>query len=126
MDVQLRSCVRHARRRRQFGSRIGDFQAVAHPIAEMRQRLDSARLLLLRACWLIDNGRNAVTETSLAKIAVSEAAIANGLAAVQVFGGSGYLAETGVEAQLRDALPSRIFSGTNEIHRTLVARGMGL
>jgi L-prolyl-PCP dehydrogenase len=126
MDVQLRSCVRHARRRRQFGSRIGDFQAVAHPIAEMRQRLDSARLLLLRACWLIDNGRNAVSETSLAKIAVSEAAIANGLAAVQVFGGSGYLAETGVEAQLRDALPSRIFSGTNEIHRTLVARGMGL
>lgn len=126
MDAQLRTCVRHARRRRQFGHRIGEFQAVAHPIAEMRQRLDSARLLLLRACWLMDEGRTDATAISLAKLAVSEAAVANSLTAVQVLGGSGYLAESGVEAQLRDSLPSRIFSGTNEIHRTVVARGMGL
>lgn len=126
MDAQLRQCVRHARRRRQFGQRIGEFQAVAHPIAEMRQRLDGARLLLRRACWHMDQGKADVTEISLAKLAVSEAAVANSLAAVQVLGGIGYLAETGVEAQLRDALPGRIFSGTNEIHRTMVARGMGL
>ncbi|TDQ00492.1 acyl-CoA dehydrogenase family protein [Labedaea rhizosphaerae] len=126
MDAQLRQCVRHARKRRQFGHRIGEFQAVAHPIADMRQRLDAARLLLYRACWRMDQGHNDVTEISMAKIAVSEAVVANSLTAVQLFGGKGYLVETGVEAQLRDALPSRIFSGTNEIHRTLVARGMGL
>jgi len=126
MDDQLRRCVRHARRRRQFGRRIGEFQAVAHPIAEMRLRLEGARLLLYRACRHLDEGRTDVTEVSLAKLAVSEAVVANSLTAVQLFGGSGYLAETGVEAQLRDALPSRIFSGTNEIHRNIVARGMGL
>jgi clorobiocin biosynthesis protein CloN3 len=126
MDAQLRRCVRHARTRRQFGHRIGEFQAVAHPIAEMRLRLDGARLLLYRACAHMDEGRSDVAEISLAKLAVSEAVVANSLAAVQLFGGSGYLVETGVEAQLRDALPSRIFSGTNEIHRSIVARGMGL
>ena len=126
MDDQLRRCVRHARRRRQFGKRIGEFQAVAHPIAEMRHRLDSARLLLYRACWRMDQGRADTTEVSLAKIAVSEAAVANGITAMQVFGGSGYLAETGIEAQLRDSLPARVFSGTNEVHRAIVARGMGL
>jgi clorobiocin biosynthesis protein CloN3 len=126
MDEQLRRCVRHARRRKQFGRRLGEFQAVSHPIAEMRQRLDSARLLLHRATWLMDQGRTDVTAVSLAKIAVSEAAVANSVTAMQLFGGSGYLTETGIEAQLRDSLPSRIFSGTNEIHRGIVARGMGL
>jgi L-prolyl-[peptidyl-carrier protein] dehydrogenase len=126
MEEQLHRCVTHARNRRQFGKRIGEFQAVAHPIAEMRQRLEGARLLLYRACWLVDRGRADMTAVSLAKLAVSEAAVANSLAAMRVFAGSGYLAETGIEAQLRDSLPSTVFSGTNEIHRTIVARGMGL
>lgn len=126
MDEQLRRCVRRARERRQFGHRIGEFQAVAHPIAEMRQRLDSARLLLYRACWHMDEGRTDVTEISLAKVAVSDAAVANSITAMQVFGGNGYLTETGIEAQLRDSLPSTIFSGTNEMHRSIIARGMGL
>ncbi|MBN6039758.1 acyl-CoA dehydrogenase family protein [Amycolatopsis sp. 195334CR] len=126
MEAQLKRCVTHARRRQQFGKRIGEFQAVAHPIAEMRQRLESARLLLYRACWLMDQGRTDVTAVSLAKLAVSEAAVANSLTAMRVFAGSGYLAETGIEAQLRDSVPSTTFSGTSEIHRTIVARGMGL
>jgi len=125
MDAQLRRTVRHTRRR-QFGRRIGEFQAVSHPIAEMRLRLDGARLLLYRACWRMDHGRADATEISLAKIAVSEAAVANSVTAMQVFGGAGYLTETGVEAQLRDSLPAKVFSGTNEIHRGIVARGMGL
>ncbi|HEX6355330.1 acyl-CoA dehydrogenase family protein [Actinophytocola sp.] len=126
MAEQLDRCVRHARSRRQFGRRIGEYQAVAHSISAMRLRLESARLLLYRACRHMDQGRADVTEISLAKVAVSEAAVANGLAAMQVFGGSGYLTETGIEAQLRDALPSRVFSGTNEIHLSIVARGTGL
>jgi clorobiocin biosynthesis protein CloN3 len=63
---------------------------------------------------------------SAAKLAVSEAAVANSQTAMRVFAGSGYLAETGIEAQLRDCMPSTVFSGTSEIHRTIIARGMGL
>jgi clorobiocin biosynthesis protein CloN3 len=62
----------------------------------------------------------------MAKIAVSEAAVANSLDAVQIFGGAGYLSATGIEQQLRDCVPSTIFSGTTEIHRELIARGVGL
>lgn len=126
MEHQLERCVSHARDRRQFRRRIGDFQAISHRIAIMAQRLESARLLLYRACWLMDKGRDHGFAVSLSKTAVSEAAVANGLDAVQIFGGSGYLVPNGIEQQLRDAVPSTIFSGTTEIHRGIIAREMGL
>ncbi len=125
MDRQLEQCVAHARTRRQFGRSIGEFQAVSHRVAAMKQRLEGARLLLYRACWLLDQGREHVTAVALAKTAVSEAAVANGLDAVQIFGAAGYLAG-GAERQLRDCVPSTIFSGTTEIQRELVARELGL
>jgi clorobiocin biosynthesis protein CloN3 len=126
MDHQLERCAEHARRRKQFGQSIGGFQAISHRIATMKQRLESARLLLYRACWLMDAGRDYLAAASLSKIAVSEAAIANGIDAVQIFGGAGYLQATGIESQLRDAVPSTIFSGTTEIHREIVAKEAGL
>jgi clorobiocin biosynthesis protein CloN3 len=125
MERQLEQCVERARGRRQFGRPIGDFQAVSHRIAVMKQRLEGARLLLYRACWLLDRGRARPAEVALAKAAVSEAAVANSLDAVQVFGGDGYLAGPGgpgIEQQLRDTVPTTIFSGTTEIQRELVAR----
>ncbi|WP_405847075.1 acyl-CoA dehydrogenase family protein [Streptomyces sp. NBC_01518] len=126
MEEQLSRCVAHVRTRRQFGRPLGDFQAISHRIAVMSQRLESARLLLYRACWLMDQGRVDQTAVSLAKVAVSEAAIANGLDAIQIFGGSGYLVPTGIEQQLRDAVPSTLFSGTTEIHREIIAKEAGL
>lgn len=126
MDRQLERCVEHARTRRQFGRGIGEFQAVSHRIAAMKQRLEGARLLLYRACWLLDQSRDHVTAVALAKTAVSEAAVANGVDAVQIFGAAGYLADGGIERQLRDAIPTTIFSGTTEIQRELIARELGL
>jgi clorobiocin biosynthesis protein CloN3 len=126
MRRQLDQCVGHAQSRRQFGSAIGRFQAVSHRIVTMRQRLEGARLLLYRACWLLDHGRDRTGAVALAKLAVSEAAVANGLDAIQVFGGRGYLSEDGIERQLRDAIPATVFSGTSEIQRELVAREEGL
>ncbi|MFI6599317.1 acyl-CoA dehydrogenase family protein [Nonomuraea sp. NPDC050536] len=126
MRRQLDECVAHAKRRRQFGRPIGAFQAVSHRIATMTQRLESARLLLYRACWLLDRDRPDSQATALSKLAVSEAAVANSLDAVQIFGGPGYLAGTGSEAQLRDSVPSVIFSGTSDIQREIIARGAGL
>jgi clorobiocin biosynthesis protein CloN3 len=126
MDEQLDRCVAHARDRRQFGRPIGRFQAVSHRIARMRQRLESARLLLYRACWLIDSHRPAQAPAALAKVAVSEAAVANSLDAIQIFGGAGYLTSCGIERNLRDCVPSRLFSGTNDIQLELIAREAGL
>ncbi|MEU5959452.1 acyl-CoA dehydrogenase family protein [Streptomyces sp. NPDC047525] len=125
MERQLGQVVEHATGRRQFGQRIGEFQGVSHKIAEMRQRLESARLLLYRACWLMDEGQEHVAAVAMSKIAVSEAAVANSTVAVQLFGGRGYLAG-GAEEQLRDSVPSTLFSGTTEIQRELIAKGLGL
>lgn len=126
MERQLEACVAHVRERRQFGRRLSAFQAVTHRVADMVGRMEAARLLLYRACWLKDAGREDVTATALAKVAVSEASVANSLDAVQLFGGRGFLAADGVEEQLRDCVPTTIFSGTSEIHRELVARERGL
>lgn len=125
MDRQLAECVDHATKREQFGQPLSSFQAVSHRIADMVHRLESARLLLYRACWLMDAGRDAGQAVALAKLAVSEAAVANSLDAVRLFGGRGYLRSSSVEADLRDAVPSTIFSGTSEIQRELIARGAG-
>jgi L-prolyl-[peptidyl-carrier protein] dehydrogenase len=126
MRRQLDGCVAHARQRRQFGRPIGAFQAVSHRIATMTQRLESARLLLYRACWLLDQGRADSVAVAVSKLAVSEATIANSVDAIQIFGGPGYLASTGVEAQLRDSVPSVIFSGTTDIQREIIANKAGL
>jgi clorobiocin biosynthesis protein CloN3 len=126
MEVQLDQCVDHAQNRRQFGRSIGNFQAISHRLATMKLRLETSRLLLYRACWYLDQGRSAVEAAALAKTAVAEAAVANALDAVQVFGARGYLAADGIGQQLQDAIPLNIFSGTTEIQREVVARSMGL
>ena len=126
LDRLVERCVGYARTRRQFGRRIGEFQAVADRIVNMKLRLDSARLLMYRACWAMDNGGGSALDVALAKLAISEGAVASALDAVQVFGGRGYLRADGIEAVLRDTVPSTIFSGTSDIQRVLVAREMGL
>jgi len=122
----IRRCVEHARERRQFGMRLADIQPVADRLAEMKLRLESGRLLLYRACAELDGGQDPSLWTALAKLAVSEAAIATALDAARIFGGRGYLKEHGIEAAVRDALPATTFSGTSDIQRQLIARGMGL
>ncbi|MFD9390430.1 acyl-CoA dehydrogenase family protein [Streptomyces sp. NPDC060000] len=126
MEGQLAQCVDHARSRKQFGRSIGNFQAISHRLATMKLRLETSRLLLYRACWYLDQGRPAVEAAALAKTAVAEAAVANALDAVQVFGARGYLAADGIGQQLQNAIPLNIFSGTTEMQREVVAKSMGL
>jgi L-prolyl-[peptidyl-carrier protein] dehydrogenase len=126
MDDQLERCVSHARERRQFNRPIAGFQSVSHRIATMKQRLEASRLLLYRACWLIDQEKPGQAAAALAKLSVSEAAVANSLDAVQIFGASGYLVDGGVERYLRDSVPTRLFSGTSEIQRDIIAKELGL
>ncbi|WP_282776709.1 L-prolyl-[peptidyl-carrier protein] dehydrogenase [Nocardia sp. CC201C] len=121
----LDSTIEFAGERVQFGAPIGDFQAVSHRIVDMVMRLESARLLLFKAAADLADGGNSEVWSGLAKIAVSEAAVQLGLDAIGVRGGLG-VTEGEAEALLRDALPSRIFSGTNEIQKNNVARALGL
>jgi len=126
MDRLIERAVEHAGRRRQFGRKLADFQAVANRIVEMKLRLESARLLLYRACWQMSQGQPAGLATALSKLAISEGAVASALDAVHVFGARGYLREGGIEAALRDSVPSVIFSGTSDIQRQLIAKELGL
>lgn len=126
LERLVESCIRHATERRQFGKRIGEFQSVSNRIADMKLTLESARLLLYRACWEMDQGKPAVLAIALSKLAVSEGVLAAATDAVRVFGGRGYLREDGIEATLRDAVPSTIFSGTSDIQRQLIAKEIGL
>jgi alkylation response protein AidB-like acyl-CoA dehydrogenase len=126
MEHQLESTIAFTRKRRQFGKPLSANQAVSHRLVDMKLRLESARLLLYHACWVFDSGRDAAVDISLAKLAVSEAAVQSGLDAVQLHGGLGYATELGFEQELRDAVPATIFSGTSQIQRELIARALGL
>jgi L-prolyl-PCP dehydrogenase len=126
MQRQLETVVDYARERRQFGKRIANFQAISHRIADMKLRMESARLLLYKACCAFDRGLDATLEISMAKLAISEAAVQSGLDAMQIHGGIGYTTALGIERELRDAIPATLFSGTSEIQRDLIARELGL
>jgi alkylation response protein AidB-like acyl-CoA dehydrogenase len=126
MRRQLERCVEHAKTRHQFGQPIGRFQAVAHRIAEMALRLETCRPLVYKIGWLKAQGRDATAEAAMAKLHVSRCFVENSLDAVQLFGASGYVAETGIERELRDSVGSLIYSGTNDIQKNLIAKSLGL
>jgi alkylation response protein AidB-like acyl-CoA dehydrogenase len=126
MQRQMEACTAYARERKQFGQAIGKFQAVAGKIADMYLRLEAARLLVYQAAWLGQQGKPALAEAAAAKLFTSEAWVATSLDAIQVHGAYGYMKESGVERDLRDAVASTIYSGTSEIQRVILARMLGL
>jgi L-prolyl-PCP dehydrogenase len=126
MERVLERCVEHARTRVQFKQRIGAFQSVSNRIVDMKLRLETSRLLLYRAGELHRAGKRCDEAVALSKLWISEAAVQTGLDAIQIFGASGMAPDTGVDALLRDAIPSRIFSGSSEMQRAIIARMMGL
>lgn len=125
MKRVLDSTIVHVREREQFGTPIGGFQAVSHRVVDMMARLEAARLMLYKAARGLADGDDDEIGPALAKIVVSEAAVQLGLDAVQLRGALGVL-DGEAETLLRDAVPSRIFSGTNEIQKNNVARALGL
>ncbi|SFQ37940.1 MULTISPECIES: L-prolyl-[peptidyl-carrier protein] dehydrogenase [Actinomadura] len=121
----LDDTIAFAAEREQFGAPIGEFQAVSHRIVDMVLGLESARLLLFDAARRLSAGEDCDVASGLAKLAVSEAAVRLGLDAVQLRGAAGVL-DGGPGALLRDALPARVFSGTNEIQKNNIARALGI
>jgi alkylation response protein AidB-like acyl-CoA dehydrogenase len=126
MEYQLEDCIRYAKERVQFGQPIGKFQAVSHRIAEMKLRLETARLLTYKAAWLKQMNRPAMLEAALANLHLSESYLQSSLDAVRIHGGRGYLTENEVERNLRDAVGGVVYGGTSDIQRNIVARLLGL
>lgn len=126
MERQLENCIRYARERRQFGQPIGKFQSVANRIADMKVRLETARLLLYKVAWLKKMGKSAIMEAALAKLYLSECFVQNSLDAVRVHGGYGYMTEFELERDLRDSVGGTIYSGTSDVQRMIIARLSGL
>jgi alkylation response protein AidB-like acyl-CoA dehydrogenase len=118
--------VVYARERKQFGHSIGDFQSVSNRLADMKVRLDAARLMVYHAAWTKQQGGPSAAAASAAKLFASEALVQSCLDAVQVHGGYGYTTEYGVERELRDAIGSRLYSGTSDIQRAIIARSLGV
>ena len=112
----------YANERRQFGKPIGEFQMVQQMIADSAIEINAARLMLLRAAWEIDQKRDARDWISMVKVEAAETLGRVADRAVQVFGGMGYCSELPVERLYRDARIYRIFDGTSEIHRSVVAK----
>ena len=114
----------YALERHAFGSRIANFQAIQHKLANMSMEIDAARLLVLRAAWLKQEGRPHTEEGAKAKLFASEMARRQTAEAVQIFGGYGYTKEFPVERYYRDAKITEIYEGTSEIQRLVIARSV--
>jgi alkylation response protein AidB-like acyl-CoA dehydrogenase len=126
MERQLHRTTAYAKERRQFGKPLAKHQAIAHRIAEMKRRLEAARLLLYRACWRLDQGESALADIALSKLTVSQAAVMGALDAIHIHGARGINCEYGIEQMIRDALPATLFSGTDEMLLDIIANELGL
>ena len=115
----------YASQREQFGRKIGEFQAIAFKLADMKSRIDAARLLVWRAGWMARNNKSFDSaEGSMAKLVASETAVYVTDEAIQILGGNGYTRDYPVERMHRDAKIFTIFEGTSEIQRLVIARAL--
>lgn len=121
-QMALELAVKYAKQRVQFGQPIGNFQAVQMMIADMATEIEAARYLSFYAAWLKDQHKPVTAEAAMAKLFASEVAWKATDLSLQVHGGYGYSKEYPIERLMRDARIKRIYEGTNEIQRMVIAR----
>jgi alkylation response protein AidB-like acyl-CoA dehydrogenase len=126
MQRQMEVCVKYANERRQFKKPISQFQSVSNKIVDMKVRLETSRWLLYKVAWAKQKGQDATMDAAIAKLYLSEAWVQSCLDAIQIHGGYGYTTEYELERDLRDAVGGRLYSGTSEIQRNIIARVMGM
>jgi butyryl-CoA dehydrogenase len=114
--------VSYSKERVQFGRPIASFQLIQAMIADMIVKTDAARMLVWRAGFLKDNGRPNTTETSIAKLYATEAAVECANTAIQVHGGSGYVDDYPVERYFRDVRVTTLYEGTSQIQKLIIGR----
>lgn len=120
----LEAAVSYSKQREQFGRKISEFQAIQWMIADMATWVEAGRLLLHKAAFLKDQGKDYSLQASMAKLYASEAANRVADMAVQIHGGIGYIRGTPVERFYRDARVTEIYEGTSEIQRMVISRKM--
>lgn len=125
-EAAYEASLTYARERQAFGSPIGQFQMIQQKIADMKTRIEASRLLIYNACMAKERakltGERYTTEASMAKLFASETAMFVTDEAVQIHGGMGYSKEMPIERYYRDARITRIYEGTSEIQRMVIAR----
>jgi butyryl-CoA dehydrogenase len=118
----LDESIQYAKTRHQFNQAIANFQAIQWKVADIATQLAAARALTHRAAWLKHHKRPYSPEAAMAKLYASEMCSRAANAAVQVFGGYGYIADYPVERLLRDTKITELYEGTSEIQRLVIAR----
>lgn len=126
MQHRLDRCVEYATERLQFGKPIAGYQSIANKIVDMKIKLETSRKWLYDTAEKLVRGENVTTDMAIAKLLTSQANLETSLAAVQIFGGNGYMAEYGLEKEVRNAVAGTIYSGTNEIQYNRIASMLGL
>jgi alkylation response protein AidB-like acyl-CoA dehydrogenase len=121
----LDQAIAHAKSREQFGQRLASFEAIQFMIADVATELDAARMLMWKAASLKANGENGLIESSMAKLAASEAAHRAADKAMQVLASAGYRRGSVVERLFRDARAAEIYQGTSEAQRMIIAKHLG-
>jgi acyl-CoA dehydrogenase len=117
----MEHAIDYAKKRRAFGMKIADFQAIQHKIADMYQKVETARLLVWKAAWEADQGLDPTISASVSKLYATEAALEVANEALQVFAGYGYTRMFPIEKILRDTRLFRIYEGTSEVQRLILA-----
>src|SRR5207249_567201 len=112
----------YSRKRHAFGSPIAKKQAIAFMLADMKTRIEAARLLTWRAAWMLDHGMPMNKEASMAKLMAADTAMDVTTDAVQILGGTGYMRDEPVEKWMRDAKVFQIWEGTSQIQRLVISR----
>lgn len=120
-QAALDCAVKYAKERRQFGQPIASFQMVQAMLADMAMKVETARLMVQKACWMRDQGMEFSKEAAMAKCYAADTAMQVTTDAVQVMGGYGYTKEYPVEKMMRDAKIMQIYEGTNQIQRLVIA-----
>ena len=110
--------------RKAFGTEICNHQAIAFKLADMHVSIEAARLLVMKAAWEKDQGKNYDMSDAIAKLYASQVAMDVSIEAVQVHGGNGYVKEYHVERLMRDAKITQIYEGTSEIQKIVISRGL--
>ena len=114
----------YSKERKTFGKPISQHQAIQFKLADMATQIEAARLLVYKAAWLKDEGKDYAQASAMAKLYASEVAMSVTIEAVQVHGGYGYVKEYHVERLMRDAKITQIYEGTSEIQRIVISRGV--
>jgi citronellyl-CoA dehydrogenase len=122
----LDQTIEYARERQTFGRRLADHQVIAHKLADAATELEAARSLMWSVVWRIQHGEYPVAEISMAKKFTAQ--MQNRLAdtCLQIHGGMGYMHETPVSRQWRDARLQRIGAGTDEVMNEVIAKRLGI